>query len=186
MEDHACSRIRSTGILLEVTANVGLQDHLIDVLIHELLNVDLLRDLLGHFNSLCLDLSTCASTSLALPRLGRPSRQSQLCFTQHGHTGSTATTPEQPGNTSLCHVQMLLRYQDEKVLVWIVFLSCSCRVPVVFLWCLAALSVAWATHTASLFDGAGAPWVFTVTHQRDASSKQDDGDIRAPTLCGWM
>ena len=131
VEDHACSGIRSTGILLEGTANVGLQDHLIDVLIHELLNVDLLRDLLGHFNSLFLDLSTCASTSLALPRLGRPSRQSQLCFTQHGHTGSTATTPEQPGNTSLCHVQMLLRYQDEKVLVWIVFLSCSCRVPVV-------------------------------------------------------
>ena len=63
--------------------------------------------------------------------------------------------------------------------------SCSCRVPVVFLWCLAALSVAWTTHTASLFDGAGAPWVFTVTHQRDASSWRGDGDIRAPTLCGW-
>ena len=182
MEDHACSGIRSTGILLEGTANVGLQDHLIDVLIHELLNVDLLRDLLGHFNSLFLDLSTCASTSLALPRLGRPSRQSQLCFTQHGHTGSTATTPEQPGNTSLCHVQMLLRYQDEKVLVWIVFLSCSCRVPVVLGGFVSRLGY---PH-GSLFDGAGAPLVFTVTHQRDASSKQDDGDIRAPTLCGWM
>ena len=43
------------------------------------------------------------------------------------------------------------------------------RVPVVFLWCLAALSVACATH--------GLP---SLTHQR-----QDDGDIRAPTLRGW-
>ena len=37
-----------------------------------------------------------------------------------------------------------------------------------------------------VFDGAGVPWVLTGTHQRDASSSGlDDGDIRAPTLCGW-
>ena len=36
-----------------------------------------------------------------------------------------------------------------------------------------------------VFDGAGVPLVLTRTHQRDAPSKQDDGDIRAPTLCGW-
>ena len=62
---------------------------------------------------------------LALPRFARPSRQSQLCFI-HSHTVSTATTLEQPGNTSFRHVQPLLRYHVEKVLVWIVFLLCSC------------------------------------------------------------
>ena len=35
-----------------------------------------------------------------------------------------------------------------------------------------------------VFDGAGVPWVLTWTHQRDAPSGQDDGDIRAPTLRG--
>ena len=100
------------------------QDHLIDVHIRGLLNVDLLRDLLDRLNSLFLDLSTGASPSLALPRLARPSRQSRLCSV-HSHTGSTATTNEQPGNTSLHHVQPLLRYHVEKVFVWIVCLSCS-------------------------------------------------------------
>ena len=36
-----------------------------------------------------------------------------------------------------------------------------------------------------VFDGAGVPWLLTGKHQRDAPSKQDDGDIRAPTLSGW-
>ena len=37
----------------------------------------------------------------------------------------------------------------------------------------------------SVFDGAGVLWVLTGTHQCDAPSKQDAGDIRTPTLCGW-
>ena len=36
-----------------------------------------------------------------------------------------------------------------------------------------------------VFDGAGVPWVLTGTDQRDAPSRQDDGVIRAPTLCAW-
>ena len=36
-----------------------------------------------------------------------------------------------------------------------------------------------------VFDGAGVPWVLTGTHQRDVPTRQDDGVIRAPTLCGW-
>ena len=36
-----------------------------------------------------------------------------------------------------------------------------------------------------IFDGAGVPWALPGTHQRDAPYRQDDGDIRAPTLCGW-
>ena len=36
-----------------------------------------------------------------------------------------------------------------------------------------------------VFDRAGVPWVLTGTHQRDAPSRMDDGDIRARTLCGW-
>ena len=111
--------------LLGVIVNVGLQDHLNDVLTHELVNVDLLRDLLGHFNSLFLDLSAGTSMSLALPRFARPSRQSQLCFI-HGDTGSTATL-EQPGNTSLCHVHRGSATMMRKF--WCG--SCSCRVPVV-------------------------------------------------------
>ena len=31
-----------------------------------------------------------------------------------------------------------------------------------------------------VFDGAGVPWVFTGTHQRDAPSRQDDAVVRAP------
>ena len=51
-----------------------------------------------------------------------------LCCVSHSHTGSTATTPEQPGTTSLhCHVEEVF-------------------VQIVFLWCLAALLVAWTTH----------------------------------------
>ena len=38
--------------------------------------------------------------------------------------------------------------------------------------------------TVSVKDGSGAPWVLTGTHRRDAPSRQDDGDIRAPTLRG--
>ena len=53
------------------------------------------------------------------------------------------------------------------------------------LWCLAAFTVAWATHGLPPIDGAGVPWVLTWTHQRHAAPKQGGGDIREPTLCGW-
>ena len=59
------------------------------------------------------------------------------------------------------------------------------RVPVVLLWCLTWLCQSLGYPRPPVFDGAGVPWVLTGTHQRDAASKQDDGDIRAPTLCGW-
>ena len=95
------------------------------------------------------------STSLAL---ARPSRQSPLCLA-HSHTRSTATTLERPGNTSQCHVQPLLCYHDDKILVWY--------------------------PPPPVFDGASVPWALTGTHQRDSPSRQDDGVIRAPTICGW-
>ena len=47
------------------------------------------------------------------------------------------------------------------------------------------MCVVWATHGLPSFDGAGLPCVLTGTDQRDAPSRQDDGDIRGPTLCGW-
>ena len=56
--------------------------------------------------------------------------------------------------------------------------SCSCRVPVV-------LGGFVSRMGPPVSDGAGVPWVLTGTHQRDAPSRQDDGDIRAPTLSGW-
>ena len=61
--------------------------------------------------------------------------------------------------------------------MWIVFLQCSCGA-----W---RLRQSPGLPTASRLDGAGVLWVFTGTHQRDAPSRQDDGDIRAPAHCGW-
>ena len=59
--------------------------------------------------------------------------------------------------------------------------SCSCRVPVV----LGGFVRRLGYPRPPVFDGAGVPWVLTGSHQRDAPSRQDDGVIRAPPLCGW-
>ena len=63
-----------------------------------------------------------------------------------------------------------------KVLVWIGVLSCSCGVG------------GFVSHLGyprnPVSDGAGVPRVWTRTHQH-APFRQDDGDIRAATLCGW-
>ena len=59
--------------------------------------------------------------------------------------------------------------------------SCSCRVPVV----LGGFVRRLGYPRPPVFDGAGEPWVLIGTHQRDAPSRQDDGDVRSPTLRGW-
>ena len=76
-----------------------------------------------------------------------------------------------------------LQFCVDGIAVWAMFCT-RCALARV-LWCLAAFSVAWATHGLAFIDGAGAPWVLTWTHQRDAPPKQGGGDIREPTLCGW-
>ena len=59
--------------------------------------------------------------------------------------------------------------------------SCCCRVVVV----LGGFVSRWATHGFPSLTALVVPWVLAGTHQRDAPSRQDDGVIRAPTLCGW-
>ena len=115
-----------------------------------------------------------SSTSLALPRLARPSRQSQLLFTrplarQQPHLNNLETHHSVTFNR--CSATMMRRF-------WCG--SCSCRVLVVLCGFVSRLGY----PRSPVFVGAGVSWVLTETHQRDAPSRQDDGDIRAPTLCG--
>ena len=76
------------------------------------------------------------------------------------------------------HLNNLEPHRSAAMLTKFWYRTCSCGVWRLF-------RVAWATHGLPSFDGAGVTWVLTRTHQRDAPSRQDDGDIRAPTLL-WL
>ena len=184
MEHHACrsrhltltrSGIRSVGILLEITANVGLQDHLIDVLIRGLLNTDPLRDLLDSFNSLSLDLSTGASTSLALPRLVLRDSLSSVPYTdtlarQQPHLNILDTHHSVTFNR--CSATMIRKFWCR---------SCSCRVHVV----LGGFVSRQATHglpslTALVYRGYGPGPTSVTLHP----SRMMDTSERQPFVVG--
>ena len=133
------------------------------VLIHELLNVDLLRDLLGQ-----LQQSVPGSEYWYVNVSGSAARSSFATVSAVFHTQPHWLDNKPHLNNLKTHRSVTFGHCSATMMRKFWCGSCSCRAPVVLDGFVSRMDYPWSP----VFDGAGAPWELTRTHH--APSRQDD------------